>query len=368
MFCNQCGTQVPDHATVCVYCGASLSPIQGAGKESAVSAQGNMMPQTPTQSAQNLDSVQTTPPQMENTGAAQIPPQQMANAGAVQIPPQQMANAGAAQIPPQQMPNTGYAQTGMQQPNQQMYYGVPMQGYSMPRQSTMAGFGKVLKNAPGEFAGRVKRMGVGIFCLLGIIAAMLFLVAPFMNFVSIHVNERVEVPSYYQYNIFSDDYGSTYHSELKVKAGVGLDLFELAQLSGTVNRLSDKLGGGMDTGEIADTLERAEDYLIRELEDELDTSIKESSVKEVFGTARLILKGHAAALITPWILIICGIGLLIFTVTGHKALKLVFSLVPLGCLIWLITCSGHFFAIMGIGAWAIILGILLGVVSALKDA
>lgn len=304
MFCNQCGTQVPDDATVCFYCGAALTPVQNAVQ----------MPQSP---AQNM-------------------------------------NAGI---------NMGYGQPGMQQPNQQMYNGMPMQGYAMPQQSAMANFGKAFKNAPGEFAGKVKRMGISMFCLLGIIAAMLFIVAPFMNFASIHVNERVEVPSYYS-SLFGDSRGT----DTKIKAGIGLNLFELSQLSGTVGRLVKNLTGGSDTGEIADMVEQAESYITEELEDELDTEIRSSSIKETFGTVRLILKGHAAALVTPWALIICGIGLLVFSVINNRKLKLLFSLIPLVFLIWLIACSGHFFDIMGIGAWTIIIGIILGVISALKEA
>lgn len=336
MFCNQCGTQVPDHVKICPNCGANVG-------QAFVPAQ--------------------------NAGTGEVPPVQPAqNAGIGEVPPVQPAqNAGTGQIPLQQAQNMGvgmgYGQPGYGQPNQQMYGGASMPGYSMPQQPNMGNLGAAFKNAPGEFAGRVKRMGISAFCLLGIIAAMLFLAAPFMNFASIHVNEKVEIPSYYSYGM-----GSLYGSKVNVKAGIGFNLFELSQLSGTVERLADRLGGGADTDDLADALEEAEDYLIRELEDEIDTNIKDSSVKEVFGTAALILKGRAAVLITPWILIVCGAGLLVFTVTGHRKLKLVFSLVPLACLIWLMICSGHFFSIMGIGAWAIILGIVLGLISAVKDA
>lgn len=333
MFCNQCGTQMPENTKICPNCGADVGQAFAPA---------------------------------ENTGMGEVPPVQ--NAGAGQTPFQQTQGAGtnAGQIPFQQTQNPGagmeFGQQGYGQPNQQMYGGVPMQGYPVPPQTNMGNFGAVFKNAPGEFAGRVKRMGISVFCLLGIIAAMLFLVAPFMNFASIHVNEKVEVPSYSGYFM-----GSSYSSKVSVKASVGLNLFELSQWSGTVARLADKLGGA-DTDDLADALESAEDYIVRELEDEMDTDIKDGSVKEAFGTARLILKGRAAVLITPWILIVCGAGLLVFTVTNHRKLKLVFSLIPLACLIWLMICSGHFFSIMGIGAWAIIFGIVLGLISALKDA
>lgn len=349
MFCNQCGTQVPDHVKICPNCGADVGQAFATAQNAGIGGV------SPVQAAQNV-------------GMGEVPPVQAAqNAGMGEIPPVQAAqNAGTGQISLQQAQNMGtgmgYGQPAYGQPNQQMYGGASMPGYSMPPQLNRGNLGAAFKNAPGEFAGRVKRMGISVFCLLGIIAAMLFLVAPFMNFASIHVNEKVEIPSYYSYGM-----GSLYGSKVNVKAGMGFNLFELSQLSGTVERLADRLGGA-DTDDLADALEEAEDYLIHELEDEIDTSIKDSSVKEVFGTAALILKGRAAVLITPWILIVCGAGLLVFTVTSHRKLKLVFSLIPLACLIWLMICSGHFFSIMGIGAWAIILGIVLGLISAVKDA
>lgn len=339
MFCRQCGTQVPEDVKICPNCGASVGQ--------------NFVP-------------------AENTGMGEVPPVQFVqNAGVGQIPMQPVQNAGAGQIPMQQAQNPGagmgFGQQGYVQPNQQMYGGVPMQGYQM-QQPNMGNFGAAFKSVPGEFAGRVKRMGIGVFCLLGIIAAMLFLAAPFMNFASIHVNEKVDVPSYY-----SDDYRyllgerNSSGSKLNIKASIGLNLFELSQLSGTIERLADKVGG-TDTSTLANMLEMSESYIVREMEDEMETSINDGSVKEVFGTAILILKGRVAALVTPWVLIVCGVGLLVFTVVNRRILRLVFSLVPLACLIWLIICSSHFFSIMGIGAWAIVLGIVLGLISSFKDA
>ena len=196
-------------------------------------------------------------------------------------------------------------------------------------------------------------MGLSVFCLLGIIAAMLLIVAPFMNFASIHISEEYEEEGY-----FGD-------IEIKIKASDGMNLFELSKLSGTISRVADEFGG--DASDLADMLDDYEDEAMDAIEDELDMDVHKSSIRETFGTAKLLLKGRAATLVTPWILILCGLGLLIFTVINNKKMKLVFSIVPLACLIWLMICSGHFFSIMGIGAWAIIVGIVLGIVSAIKD-
>lgn len=364
MFCRQCGTQVPEDVKICPNCGASVG-------QNFVPAENTGMGEVPpVQFVQNADASQIPMQPVQNADAGQIPMQPVQNAGAGQIPMQPVQNAGVGQIPMQQAQNPGagmgFGQQGYVQPNQQMYGGVPMQGYQM-QQPNMGNFGAAFKSVPGEFAGRVKRMGIGVFCLLGIIAAMLFLAAPFMNFASIHVNEKVDVPSYYSDYRYWLEESTSSSSKVNIKASIGLNLFELSQLSGTVERLADKVGG-TDTSTLANMLEMSESYIVREMEDEMETSINDGSVKEVFGTAILVLKGRVAALVTPWVLIVCGVGLLVFTVVNRRILKLVFSLVPLACLIWLIICSGHFFSIMGIGAWAIVLGIVLGLISSFKDA
>lgn len=315
----------------------------------------------------NLNQGQQPQPNMDAQNAQQ--PQPSMNAQNMQYvqygqPNQNMSGQNMQYGQPNQnmqytqygQPNQNMQYTQYGQPNQNMggqYYA--QQGYvqQAPRQSVNLGAG--IKKVQSQFKGRVNRMGLSTFCLLGIIAAMLLIVAPFMNFASIHVNQKIEEEGY-----ITD-------INIKIKASDGLNLFELAQLSATVDRVFDKMGGFVDKDDIADELEDAEDDAVDEMEDEFDTDIKKSSVKETFGTLHLVLKGQAATAVTPWILIICGLGLLIFTVINNKVAKLVFSAVPLVCLIWLMLCSSHFFSIMGIGAWAIILGIVLGVVSALQD-
>jgi hypothetical protein len=48
-------------------------------------------------------------------------------------------------------------------------------------------------------------------------------------------------------------------------------------------------------------------------------------------------------------------------------MKIVFSAIPLVCLVWLMLCSTNLFAMMGSGAWAMIIGSGLGITSAVKD-
>ena len=250
----------------------------------------------------------------------------------------------------QQQYNQGYgAQYGQQM--QQPY------GYAQQPQvaSKLVNGAKNVKN---DFTNKVKNMGLSTWCLLGIIGAMLLIVAPFMNFASAHVNEKV-----------SED-----GIHLKVKASDGLNLFELSKLSGTVDNAVDEYNSlardygmdKMDKDDLVDELDDEIDDMVDEMDDDYDVDV-ENSAKEIGGMAHLVLKGRAALLITPWLMIISGLGLLVFTVINDKKFKIIFACVPLVCLLWLMICSSHFFAMMGIGVWAMVVGIALGIVSAVKD-
>ena len=243
---------------------------------------------------------------------------------------------------------------------QQMYGG--QQAYAQPK-ANKVNVADSIKGMTNEFTGKVKTMGLSLFCLLGIIGAMLLIMVPFMNFTSIHVNENVK-----------EDEVS-----LKVKASDGFTLFELSKLSNTTDRgvelyqkmmgsySSYGLGKGVSKDTLADMLDAAEDSLLWELQDELDQSVKKSSAYEVFGTVHLLLKGQGALAVTPWLIMLSGIGLLIFAVINRKIPKLICAGVSLACLIWLMVCSSHFFSIIGIGAVALMVGIIFAVVSAILD-
>lgn len=247
-----------------------------------------------------------------------------------------------------------YQQQGYNQPYSQQGYGQPYAyGQPQPRKS----FADSVKNVKTQFIGNAKRMGVSLHCLLGIIGAMLLIMMPFMNFASIHMNQTI-----------ADD-----DVVLKVKAADGLTLFEMAKLSNTIDHsvsvLASQLFGYsygyvMSTDSIAAALKTAEDSsAMDDLEDEIGAPIRKSTEKEVFGTAHLLLKGKVALAVTPWLLLLSGIALFVFSVANMKIPKLVCAGVSLGSLIWLMACSRHFFSIMGIGAAALMLGIVLAIVS-----
>lgn len=245
-------------------------------------------------------------------------------------------------------------QQGYAQPYPQQGYGQPY-AYSQPQ--PRKSFADSVKNVKTQFTGNAKRMGISLHCLLGIIGAMLLIMMPFMNFASIHMNQTI-----------ADD-----DMVMKVKAADGLTLFEMAELSNTIDHsvsvLASQLYGYsygyvMSTDSIATALKAAENSsAMDDLEDEIGAPIRKSTEKEVFGTAHLLLKGKVALAVTPWLLLVSGIALFVFSVANMKIPKLVCAGVSLGSLIWLMACSRHFFSIMGIGAAALMVGIVLAIVS-----
>ena len=315
---------------------------------------------------------------MDNNFNTQQPQMgQQTNVDYTQQPQMQQMNAGYTQQPQMQQMNMGYTQ----QPQMQQMYGQQYgynQQYGYTQQSS-----KLVTNAKqvqADFKNKVSRMGLSTFCLVGIIAAMLLIFGPFINFASFGYNEKI--------------------GGVKVKVSDGFNMFELSKLSGSVDRviknlddLYEEFYGGyddyyydyydyddfddfqlkIDKDDITDELKKIEsddiEDLVDILEDESDgtVEVKASTIKAAFGTVYLVLKGTLSLLLTPWLIIISGIGLLVFTVINNKKMKLVCSIIPLACLLWIMLCSKFFFSMIGMGAWVIIIGSIAGIVSAMKD-
>ena len=282
---------------------------------------------------------------------------------------QQMAQPQYGQQMQQPYGQPQYGQQ-MQQPYGQPQYGQPQYGqpqYGQPYGQQQYGQPAV-KQGPsamdklkgkvgsmkGDFSNRTNQLGLGLWCILGIVGAMLLIFAPFMNFATVHFSEKVD--------------------GIKVSAADGFNMFELSKLSNSVDNVidyfNDEYDADIEKSDITDELDDYEDDIVEEVEDELDyydVKIDDGLVKEVFGIAHLAVKGHLPLLIAPWLIIISGILLFVTTITRDKKLKIVFSAIPLVCLVWLMLCSSNFFSIMGIGALTLVAGIALGAVSAFKD-
>lgn len=282
----------------------------------------------------------------------------------------QQFNQGYAQQGYAQQPQQGYAQQGYAQ---QGYTQQPQMGYGQQPAYGQAGYGQMgygkpqvnvkqnINNVKNEFSNKVSKMGLSMYCLLGIIGAMLLIVAPFMNFASIHVSEKIDK------DIIEDEMRVDIDKDLKISVSDGLSLFELSKLSNTIERI--RKAADLDKDDLDDALDEVEDGLddyADEIDDELDIKVS-SSLKEAVGTLHLAVKGHTALMITPWMFILSGLALLVFTVINNKKAKFIASGVALVGLVWLMLCSSHFFSIMGIGACAILVGIILGAVSAFQD-
>ena len=259
----------------------------------------------------------------------------------------------------------GYSQQGYgqqaygQQGYTQQAYG--QYGQTYPKQPSKVA--ENVKSMTNEFKGKVTSMGLSVWCLLGIIGAMLLIVAPFMNFAAIHLNTK------YTYEDYDWSADKTTPYKYKVRVADGLTLFELSKASGTVGRVlkDNPEQKYLNKDMVITYIDMAESMAQSELLDEAEINVKKSTINEATGLAKLVVKGRVPLLIVPWIIIICGLGLLIFTVINKMIPKICFAAVPLIGLIWLMACSGHFFTIMGIGAWAIIVGIILGLLSAFLD-
>ncbi len=148
MFCNQCGMQVPDNASVCPNCGANVG--------------------------QNLSSVQVPQQPVQTVNAGQNP---QPNAG--------MGMGGTGY---------GYGQQGMQmqQPNGQMYNnGMPVQGYGQPVQPKANPLAFLTASHPGEpfplkgiFSVKALLSKITTMDLIGIIGALVAFISVFLPFIS----------------------------------------------------------------------------------------------------------------------------------------------------------------------------------------
>lgn len=304
---------------------------------------------------------QPVQPQMDQQAAQ---PQMNQQATQPQYNQQMQQSYGQPQYNQQVYGQPQYGQQ-MQQPYGQPQYNQQMYGQQPYGQQMYNQYGQPIKQGPsvvdkfkgkvgsvkGDFTNRASQIGLGLWCLLGIIGAMLLIFSPFMNFATVHYSDKIE--------------------GIKISAADGFNMFELSKISNSVDNVideaNDEFDADIEKGDITDLIEDYEEDIADIIEDETDVKVDEKPINEVLGTVHLAVKGQIPLMLSPWLIIISGILLFVTTITKDKKMKIVFSAIPFVCLVWLMICSSHFFTIMGIGAWAIIAGIALGVVSAVKD-
>lgn len=173
MFCNQCGTQIPDNVTICPNCGANVTPRPAQEQNTGA----GQVPQPP---VQNVNAGQAFQQPAQNMNAGQAFQQSAQNMNAGQMPQQ---NAGMG---------NGFGQPGMQQPNQQqMYNGMPMQGYGQPMQPKANPLAFLTASHPGEpfplkgvFSVKTLLSKITTLDLIGIIGALVAFISVFLPFIS----------------------------------------------------------------------------------------------------------------------------------------------------------------------------------------
>ena len=325
----------------------------------------NQQPQMDSPIAQPQVEPQMVQPQMEQQYNPQMEqqynPQMQQAYGQPQYGQQMQQPYGQPQYGQQMQQPYGQPQYGqqMQQPYGQPQYGQQMYNqYGQPVKPAKQGPSAIDKlkgkvgTMKGDFSSRANQLGLGLWCLLGLIGAMLLIFAPFMNFATVHYSDKVQ--------------------GIKISVADGFNMFELSKISNSVDNVvdyfNDEWDMDIDKSDITDELDDIDtDDITDEIEDETDVKVDDKPINEVMGTAHLAIKGQIPLMLSPWLIIISGILLFITTITRDKIMKIVFSAIPVVCLLWLILCSSHFFSIMGIGAWALIFGAGLGITSALKD-
>ena len=275
---------------------------------------------------------------------------------------QQMQQGNNQQVYGQQMQQgynqQAYGQQVQQGYNQQSYGQQMQQGY------TQQAYGQQMKQPTSKqikmpsvdfkniFSGLFDE--VNVFLLTAIIAAVLLILAPFLNFATIHVDEKV------------GDMDSVMSLKtsgvVKINVSDGLNMFELRKANKTIKNACEASHITMKI--LADGLELVEGQAQRKIESEIDMDIKDSSIKEAFGVAYLCIKSGTILFFAPILLIISGLVLLYGALKNNKIVKIIASSIPLVCLLILIISSKYFFSYMGIGAFVLILGSALGYVSA----
>ncbi len=311
-----------------------------------------VQPQVESQVAQPQMDQQYNPQMQQAYGQPQDAQQMQQPYGQPQYGQQMQQPYGQPQYAQQMQQPYGQPQYGQQQMYNQ--YGQPVKPAKPAKQgpSAMDKLKGKVGTMKGDFANRTNQLGLGLWCLLGLIGAMLLVFAPFMNFASVHYSDKVE--------------------GIKISAADGFNMFELSKISNSVDNVIDYFNDEWDMdiekSDITDELDDIDtDDITDEIEDETDVKVDDKPINEVMGTIHLAVKGQVPLMLSPWLIIISGILLFITTITRDKIMKIVFAAVPVVCLFWLVLCSSHFFSIMGIGAWALIFGAGLGITSALKD-
>lgn len=247
-------------------------------------------------------------------------------------------------------------------------------------QGNYAGASVSIQAGSGEvYITKQQKRKAEIFKIIGIIGAVLLIFSPFLNFATIHLRASANsqfsgyvsegFPSLYE--LFEEDEEGTGESEVNqetedeksVRLNYGLDLFELRLLGSNFTSLKEYSASDMKA--FVQGNEELRDELVYNMYWELfGLYIDESGIEEALEIINFSALGYLALCFVPFIMIISGIMMLIFSVIDGRVGKIIFSIIASAGFIWLFISSKSFLAIIGPGAIVMVIGIITCLVCA----
>ncbi|MBR0515314.1 MAG: zinc ribbon domain-containing protein [Eubacterium sp.] len=377
--CIYCGTELEEGAKFCAACGKKQEPVQqpqgagqaaNAGMQQSYGQQANYAQQAYSQPQQSYSS-QGVPASQMGYGQQQY-----------------QASQQQYQASQQQYSQQAYGQQGYQQ----------VQGYNAQQYGQAQGYGYNQQGYPGYGyggSGKAKKAVAGVVNaklsfkqILCIIAAMFIIFSPFLNFASIHAkvgtsfvgnkgltagnnngnNGNVNIYNLDYDDIFDDD---NLVNDIKLKATVGFNLFELSKLSGSVRSVINSQNAV--SIDLVKSLYDQADAMRDNIKSTINSRVSgmgyfnDGVIDEAFGTAHLIIWGRFPLLVLPYVIMLGGIALIAGTYLRKKIVSYIGCGAVLVSLFWLMLVSGHFFSMAGIGVLVMLAGSVTGIVATVLD-
>ncbi|HBE09498.1 MAG TPA: hypothetical protein DCY81_03025, partial [Lachnospiraceae bacterium] len=272
------------------------------------------------------------------------------------------------------------------------------QGYNAQQYGQAQGYGYNQQGYPGYGyggSGKAKKAVAGVVNaklsfkqILCIIAAMFIIFSPFLNFASIHAkvgtsfvgnkgltagnnngnNGNVNIYNLDFDDIFDDD---NLVNDIKLKATVGFNLFELSKLSGSVRSVINSQNAV--SIDLVKSLYDQADAMRDNIKSTINSRVSgmgyfnDGVIDEAFGTAHLIIWGRFPLLVLPYVIMLGGIALIAGTYLRKKIVSYIGCGAVLVSLFWLMLVSGHFFSMAGIGVLVMLAGSVTGIVATVLD-
>ena len=239
--------------------------------------------------------------------------------------------------------------------------------------------GDTVSSGAGEvYITKQQRRKAEIFKIMGIIGAVMLLFSPFLNFATIHLRASADsvFADYVSSGLSMADalFGGEQETEelkepeedeevISVALNYGLDLFELRLLGSNFTSLKEYDSSEMKA--LVQSNQELEDELIYNMYWELfGLYIDEGGIEEAMEIINFSALGYLALCFVPYVLLVSGIMMLIFSIIDGRTGKIIFSIIPMAAFIWLYVSTRSFVTIIGPGALVMGVGILISLVCA----